>query len=110
MDVVAVATALLSRVFDEVERRAPRMDFADGCAVVLVRSHERAFVLTTDFRDFSTKPHGCGDPVSELRNKWSASAARNVVDLALAALELRAVSAGRRACSRKRGTKVERAA
>jgi predicted nucleic acid-binding protein len=29
------------------------MDFADACAVVLARSHEQAFVLTTDFRDFS---------------------------------------------------------
>jgi predicted nucleic acid-binding protein len=30
------------------------MDFADACAVVLARSYEHAFVLTTDFRDFST--------------------------------------------------------
>ncbi len=29
------------------------MDFADACAVVLARNYERAFVLTTDFRDFS---------------------------------------------------------
>jgi hypothetical protein len=41
-------------VFGEIERFAPRMDFADDCAVVLARSYERAFVLTTDFRDFST--------------------------------------------------------
>ena len=33
---------------------APRMDFADACAVVLARNYERAFVLTTDFLDFST--------------------------------------------------------
>jgi predicted nucleic acid-binding protein len=32
---------------------APRMDFADTCAVVLARNYERAFVLTTNFRDFS---------------------------------------------------------
>jgi predicted nucleic acid-binding protein len=53
MDVVAVAVSLLDRVFDEVERWAPRMDFADACAVVLARRYEHAFVLTTDFRDFS---------------------------------------------------------
>jgi predicted nucleic acid-binding protein len=53
MDIVAVATALIQPVFDELEQWAPRMDFADACAVVLVRDYERAFVLTTDFRDFS---------------------------------------------------------
>jgi predicted nucleic acid-binding protein len=53
MDIVAVATALIHPVFNEVERWAPRMDFADACAVVLARAYERAFVLTTDFRDFS---------------------------------------------------------
>ena len=53
IDVVAVAVSLLDRVFDEVERWAPRMDFADACAVVLARSYDDAFVLTTDFRDFS---------------------------------------------------------
>ena len=53
MDIVAVAASLIEPVFDEVERWAPRMDFADACAVVLVRNYERAFVLTTDFRDFS---------------------------------------------------------
>ncbi len=53
MDIVAVATALIQPVFDEVEHWAPRMDFADACAVVLVRNYERAFVLTTGFRDFS---------------------------------------------------------
>ena len=26
---------------------------ADACAVVLTRNYERAFVLTTDFQDFS---------------------------------------------------------
>ncbi len=54
MDIVAVATALIQPVFNEVEQWAPRMDFADACAVVLARNYERAFVLTTDFRDFST--------------------------------------------------------
>ncbi|MFN2445851.1 MAG: DNA-binding protein [Vicinamibacterales bacterium] len=54
MDVVAFGPDRLPSVFDEIERWAPRMDFADGCAVVLARSYERAFVLTTDFRDFAT--------------------------------------------------------
>jgi predicted nucleic acid-binding protein len=53
MDVVSFAPDRIEPVFDEIERWAPRMDFADACAVVLARSHEQAFVLTTDFRDFS---------------------------------------------------------
>jgi hypothetical protein len=53
MDIVVVATALIQPVFNEVEQWAPRMDFADACAVVLARNYERAFVLTTGFRDFS---------------------------------------------------------
>jgi predicted nucleic acid-binding protein len=53
MDVIAVAVTLIDQVFDQVERWAPRMDFADACAVVLATVYERAFVLTTDFRDFS---------------------------------------------------------
>jgi len=53
MEVASVAASALGRVFDEVERWAPRMDFADACAVVLAGRYERAFVLTTDFRDFS---------------------------------------------------------
>jgi predicted nucleic acid-binding protein len=53
MDVVAFGADRLPAVFDEIERWSPRMDFADGCAVVLARSYDRAFVLTTDFRDFS---------------------------------------------------------
>ena len=53
MDVVSVAVLLVDSVFDEAERWSPRMDFADACAVVLARNYERAFVLTTDFRDFS---------------------------------------------------------
>jgi len=50
MDVVPVT---IESIFNEAERLAPRMDFADACAVVLARNYERAFVLTTDFRDFS---------------------------------------------------------
>ncbi len=64
MDIVPIASGLIAAVFDEAEKWAPRMDFADACAVVLVRQYERAFVLTTDFRDFSVyrvafaSPHG----------------------------------------------------
>jgi predicted nucleic acid-binding protein len=54
MNVVAFGPDRLPSVFDEIERWAPRMDFADGCAVVLARSYDGAFVLTTDFRDFAT--------------------------------------------------------
>jgi predicted nucleic acid-binding protein len=54
MEIAPVAFASLDGVFDEVEKYAPRMDFADACAVVLARRHPRAFVLTTDFSDFST--------------------------------------------------------
>jgi predicted nucleic acid-binding protein len=54
MDIVPVGTSFTDAVFDEVCEWAPRMDFADACAVVLARNHEHAFVLTTDFRDFST--------------------------------------------------------
>jgi len=53
MDVVAFGPDRLPAVFDEIERWSPRMDFADGCAVVLARGYDPAFVLTTDFRDFS---------------------------------------------------------
>jgi predicted nucleic acid-binding protein len=53
LEIVPVAPSRLAAVFDEIERWAPRMDFADACAVVLARGDERAFVLTTDFRDFS---------------------------------------------------------
>ena len=54
MDIVPVASDRVGMVFDEVERWAPNMDFADACAVVLAQSFEGSFVLTTDFRDFST--------------------------------------------------------
>jgi predicted nucleic acid-binding protein len=53
MDVVSMAATCLGSVFEEAESWAPRMDFADACAVVLARGSDRAFVLTTDFRDFS---------------------------------------------------------
>jgi predicted nucleic acid-binding protein len=53
MDIVPIASILIETVFDEAERWAPRMDFADACAVVLARQYERSFVLTNDFRDFS---------------------------------------------------------
>ncbi len=36
-----------------MERYAPRMDFADACAVLLARRHRGAVVVTTDHRDFS---------------------------------------------------------
>lgn len=52
-EIVPIAPSRLVAVFNEIERWAPRMDFADACAVVLARGNERAFVLTTDFRGFS---------------------------------------------------------
>lgn len=54
MHVVAFGPERLPPVFDEIEAWAPRMDFADACAVVLARNYHPAFVLTTDFRDFAT--------------------------------------------------------
>ena len=54
MEVVPMTPERLERAFEVVELWSPRMDFADACAVVLAQSYERAFVLTTDFRDFST--------------------------------------------------------
>ncbi len=53
MTVVPLAPAKVVDVLGEVERWAPRMDYADACAVLLVRTHARAFVLTTDHRDFA---------------------------------------------------------
>lgn len=43
----------MTGIFREGRKWAPRMDFADACAVHLVRAHSRAFALTTDFRDFA---------------------------------------------------------
>ena len=37
-----------------MERYAPVMDYADGCAVFLAQIHRGAVVVTTDHRDFST--------------------------------------------------------
>ncbi len=37
-----------------MERYAPVMDYADGCAVLLAKAHKGAVVVTTDHRDFST--------------------------------------------------------
>jgi hypothetical protein len=51
---VAFGPDRLPSLFDEIERFAGRMDFADACAVVLPRSYNPAFVHTTDFRDFAT--------------------------------------------------------
>ena len=53
MEVVPMVSGKLAAVFDLVEQWAPRMDFADACAVALVHAHADAFVLTTDFRNFS---------------------------------------------------------
>ena len=53
MEVVSMASAKLAAVFDQVEQWAPKMDFADACALVLVRGSIGAFVLTTDFQNFS---------------------------------------------------------
>lgn len=33
---------------------APRMDYADACAVLLARRHKGAVVVTTDHRDFAS--------------------------------------------------------
>jgi len=52
-DIVPMVPGLIAPVFNEVQIWAPRMDFADACAVVMARHYENAFVLTTDFRDFS---------------------------------------------------------
>jgi len=62
MDVVTLGPDRIPSVFDEIERWAPRMDFADGCAVVLARSYDGAFVLTTDFRDFAIYGVPFGSP------------------------------------------------
>ena len=53
MEVVAMGRDRLRSVFNLTLDFAPRMDFADACAVVLVRGISNAFVVTTDFRDFS---------------------------------------------------------
>ncbi|HEY9249679.1 MAG TPA: PIN domain-containing protein [Rariglobus sp.] len=37
-----------------MEKYAPRMDYADACAVLLCKAHKGSIVVTTDHRDFST--------------------------------------------------------
>lgn len=54
MEVLPIAPVRLAEVFDEVSKWAPRMDFADACAVVLTRGNRSAFVLTVDHSDFAT--------------------------------------------------------
>lgn len=53
MDVIALAPDRVSVALDAARAWAPRMDYADACAIILARQFERAFVLTTDFRDFA---------------------------------------------------------
>lgn len=40
-------------VLAEMQKWDRRMDYADGCAVLLARSHKSSVVVTTDHRDFS---------------------------------------------------------
>jgi len=54
MKIIPLAHSDCDRLLAEMLRYAPQMDFADACAVMLARSYPRAFVLTTDFSDFST--------------------------------------------------------
>ena len=54
LEVLPVAAERVTDVLDECTRWAPRMDFADACAVVTATAHRRSFVVTLDFRDFST--------------------------------------------------------
>ena len=75
MDIAAVATALIESVFNEVEQWAPRMDFADACAVVLACNYERAFVLTTDFRDFSAYRVAFASPEGAFQSNYRAASA-----------------------------------
>ncbi|EIP96822.1 hypothetical protein OpiT1DRAFT_01247 [Opitutaceae bacterium TAV1] len=48
-----VITPEPDHVFALMEKWAPRMDFADACAVMLVKRYANAHVLTTDHDDFS---------------------------------------------------------
>jgi predicted nucleic acid-binding protein len=54
MEIIPMAHSTRNDLLAEMLRYAPRMDFADACAVVMARRYPRAFVLTTDFNDFST--------------------------------------------------------
>jgi predicted nucleic acid-binding protein len=53
MEVVPVLPAELA-VLDLIAGFAPKMDFADGCLVVLQRNIPHSIVVTTDHRDFTT--------------------------------------------------------
>ena len=53
MEIASPSVDSLAEVLSRVGQFAPRMDYADACAVVLVERHRLGFVLTTDFRDFS---------------------------------------------------------
>ncbi len=54
MEILPIAHTNCDGLLAEMLRYAPQMDFADACAVVIAQRHPRAFVLTTDFSDFST--------------------------------------------------------
>ena len=54
MEIIPVAYSDCDSLLAEMLRYAPQMDFADACAVVMAQRQPRAFVLTTDFADFST--------------------------------------------------------
>ncbi|MGH8019904.1 MAG: type II toxin-antitoxin system VapC family toxin [Opitutaceae bacterium] len=53
IEVAALGKDRLASVFALARRFAPRMDFADACAIVIASQLRAAAVLTTDFRDFS---------------------------------------------------------
>jgi predicted nucleic acid-binding protein len=68
MSVAPLSPTHLDEVFAESVKYAPRMDFADACAVVLARLYPRAFVLTTDFKDFSTYRVPFASPAGAFHN------------------------------------------
>ena len=53
MDVVGCGAERMAAVFDEIRTTGAAHGLCRSCAVVLARSSPRAFVLTTDFRDFA---------------------------------------------------------
>ena len=54
MEIMPVSHASCDDALAGMLRYAPQMDFAAACAVLVAQRHPRAFVLTTDFNDFST--------------------------------------------------------
>lgn len=54
MTVVSFAASTWRSALEEVVRHAPVMDYADACLVLMAGSRRNAFVLTLDYRDFST--------------------------------------------------------